>query len=706
MHVSLDFTGRLRKIRAPLSLSIHAVFEAVANSFDSTDDLGEQGRITVRILLQRDGLLFDTPDNPEYKLRGYEIEDNGVGFDTKNMDYFRHSDTTNKAGGQGVGRLLWLKVFDRAEIESIYSEGGRWWKRSFTFSPQNIGVDDDDANPQSVECGPCKTIVRLLVPKRDRVPFLPQNTDPVAARLLEHFLLYFAVLKGQKVTVMSDVEEPVDVSSLYVEMIGDRHKQESLNVGEHEFSLHHLFVKPTTTRKNLIRFCARRRVVESETVSSLIPEVSIAKPVTLQGIYRYHAYVTGDYLDQIVDDERSTLRWPKNREKDDADEPEDTQLSLLVPDEGADTGIEGVSKEECCACIAERIGEYLKDHISDVRAKRERLIEDFAHKEQPQFRPFVNSAKGKLGRLPARPSKKQIEMALYEAKIDGRADMEKTVNEIVKKVASADQVAQQSRYLMDKFATEANRQSISALAEYVCTRKAVIDVLKANLAKQTDGKYGYEDVVHDLFFPRHCTSNQFPVGPLGPDEREIENLWLIDERLVFHRLLTSDKPLSTLKKLLVADVTVIADVSEKNDEPDILIFDPAFVTTESASFSSLGIVEFKRPGRDDYSLSDNPVQQIIEIANKIRLGKQVETRTGEIQAISDDVRFYGYAVCDILGPLEGIIKNTHRMRHTPDGIGYYMFHEELNMLIEVIPYSKIVSDAERRNAAFFKKLNM
>src|SRR5207245_498301 len=126
------------------------------------------------------------------------------------------------------------------------------------------------------------------------------------------------------------------------------------------------------------------------------------------------------------------------------------------------------------------------------------------------------------------------------------------------------------------------------------------------------------------------TSDSIPVGPLGPGEREIENLWLIDERLVFHRLLTSDKPLSTLKKLLVVDKSVVVDVSEKNDEPDILIFDPALVTAESENFETLGIVEFKRPGRDDYTLAKNPVQQIIDIARKIRDAKQIETRTGQI----------------------------------------------------------------------------
>lgn len=46
------------------------------------------------------------------------------------------------------------------------------------------------------------------------------------------------------------------------------------------------------------------------------------------------------------------------------------------------------------------------------------------------------------------------------------------------------------------------------------------------------------------------------------------------------------------------------------------------------------------------------------------------------------------------------------MKHTPDGVGYYAFNENLNLLIEVIPYAKTVNDAERRNAAFFSKLGM
>ena len=63
-------------------------------------------------------------------------------------------------------------------------------------------------------------------------------------------------------------------------------------------------------------------------------------------------------------------------------------------------------------------------------------------------------------------------------------------------------------------------------------------------------------------------------GRLNDRGQDIENLWLVDERLVFHRLLASDKPVSTLRGFLASEST------GTDHEPDIVIFDPAFVTTE------------------------------------------------------------------------------------------------------------------------------
>ncbi len=42
----------------------------------------------------------------------------------------------------------------------------------------------------------------------------------------------------------------------------------------------------------------------------------------------------------------------------------------------------------------------------------------------------------------------------------------------------------------------------------------------------------------------------------------------------------------------------------------------------------------------------------------------------------------------------------------PDGQGYFGFNNPSNAYIELMPYSKLVVDAKKRNAAFFRKLGL
>ena len=50
------------------------------------------------------------------------VVDNGRGFDDTNARGFFLSDSTSKAtrGNKGIGRFTWLKVFDKAVIDSIF----------------------------------------------------------------------------------------------------------------------------------------------------------------------------------------------------------------------------------------------------------------------------------------------------------------------------------------------------------------------------------------------------------------------------------------------------------------------------------------------------------------------------------------------------------------------------------------------------------
>lgn len=59
------------------------------------------------------------PDSAPMKpILGFIVEDNGLGFTPENMSSFETLDSDYKAGiaCRGVGRLLWLKAFDRVSI--------------------------------------------------------------------------------------------------------------------------------------------------------------------------------------------------------------------------------------------------------------------------------------------------------------------------------------------------------------------------------------------------------------------------------------------------------------------------------------------------------------------------------------------------------------------------------------------------------------
>jgi len=233
--------------------------------------------------------------------------------------------------------------------------------------------------------------------------------------------------------------------------------------------------------------------------------------------------------------------------------------------------------------------------------------------------------------------------------------------------------------------SEVNRAD---LARYVCHRKAIIEFLRQQLGRQADGKYRREDRIHNIVFPRGRTSRE-----VWFDEH---NLWLLDERLAFHAFLSSDKPLAQAASL---------DNSSRA-EPDLLIFDKAVAFSESdeAPFNSITVVEFKRPQREEYGENENPFTQVADYVRDIRAGK-VRMADGRSLPVPEDLPFYCYVVCDLTRGLERWAENFE-LQKTPDGLGFFGYKRALRAYCEAISYPKLVSDAEKRNRAFFEKLGL
>jgi hypothetical protein len=77
--INTDLQGRLRNTRLGASKVLFPVFEAVVNSIQSIEDsVGcEKGKIVVKIIRETG---FDLGKENPLEIRGFEIIDNGMGF--------------------------------------------------------------------------------------------------------------------------------------------------------------------------------------------------------------------------------------------------------------------------------------------------------------------------------------------------------------------------------------------------------------------------------------------------------------------------------------------------------------------------------------------------------------------------------------------------------------------------------------------------
>src|SRR5258706_9548534 len=96
------------------------MFEAVMNSVQSIQDAPRSSRghkITIEIERDLELALQDSA-----RINAFKISDTGIGLNDDNFDSFNTSYSEYKAarGGKGLGRFIWLKAFERVEIDSVF----------------------------------------------------------------------------------------------------------------------------------------------------------------------------------------------------------------------------------------------------------------------------------------------------------------------------------------------------------------------------------------------------------------------------------------------------------------------------------------------------------------------------------------------------------------------------------------------------------
>ncbi|MDA9435688.1 hypothetical protein XH88_28630 [Bradyrhizobium sp. CCBAU 51627] len=675
MSIKIDLGNQVRQTVLPQWKPLLPLFEAVMNSFQAIKDAKlPKGAGIVTVGVSRETGTFLKEENPP--IVGFEVTDNGIGLDDENFDSFNTAFSRRKVlyGGKGLGRFTWLKAFDGAKINSTFRADDVLLSRSYMFDERY--TLDTAGLPKKVESGGPGTTITLSGLKRSYKEKIPRSIDVIVQKLIEHFILVFIEPDCPRVYVI-DQGQRYDINEIFERDYKASSSKHEFAIGDTTFTLHGFRLPTSRTTKHKLVYAADQRGVISDKLEDYVPNLGARLEDENGEAFFYLAIVQSPYLSAHVNIGRTDFDFSA---ADDADaEPSLFDTAELIPR----------------AQIRERALEFvekdLENIIASINTEKMDKIRRYVASDAPQYRILLRNADKFINKLSPSPSRNEIETALHRELHQRETELKREGSRIIKEADKIDDYEEYHRRFT-QFLDEYNELGVSALAQYVGHRKIIIEFLERAISLPPDegARYPLEEVVHKLVFPMQTTNNDIPYNE--------QNLWMIDERLTYHSFIASDKQLRSLDMLK----------TKSAQRGDIVAFDEKilFSDTNPAEhpINSITTIEFKRPGRDDYDETDNPLSQAFKLIEEIRSGEfQIKGRP--VPVSNKDIPATVYCVCDLTPTFRRALKDRDAFV-TPDNQGYYGFHRGFNAYYEVIDYTKMLRDAKNRNRIFFEKLNL
>lgn len=677
MALTTSLAGRVRNTSLPKSHALLPLLEAVVNGIQAIDArLGEdvdKGRLRVRIQRSSQNELnlgATGPGRAPLKpITGFSIEDNGVGFTPENMASFEtlDSDYKSQIGCRGVGRLLWLKAFDKVSIRSAYrDDSGDLRGRLFKFSI-NREVEHDGEPNNFDESG---TTVNLDGFKDAFQGSAPKTVDAIARELFEHCIWYFLRPGGAPEMTVEDDDEVISLKTLMDDFVFSDLPTTTIEVKGEKFYMVNLCLRSSTRNPTpRLYWCAASRVVFEENLTGKVSGLYGRLKDDTSTEFTYVCYLSSDFLDDHVRADRTAFD---------------------ISDRVAGTTLEGdISLDDIRSAVLNEVEKILAESLATARDEGKNRVNEFVSNQAPRYRPVLSRLES-LG-VTVDPSIKnqELELLLHRNLQKLEADAMTEGQAVFAEAGSVPLEDYEER--LSQYLDTINDINQSDLAAYVSRRRTILDILARLIRSNEHGKYSREEAIHSLLIPMRTDSNE-----IGTDA---SNLWIIDERLSFHDYLASDK---TIKSMPITS-------SESTKEPDILatrlINTPVLAAEgETLPLPSIVVVEIKRPMRNDASEDKDPIQQCLDYVKRVRAGG-VLTASGRPIPKSQESPAFCYIVADLTPTMVNRCEYAN-LRPTHDGLGYFGFNEPAKAYIEVMSFDRLVNAASERNRAFFDKLGL
>lgn len=662
------------------------MFEAIVNSIQSIQINNIQnGRIDIvidRINEQQQSL--PTFENTKVQpIKNIHITDNGKGFNDENLASFLKAFSTYKSkyGCKGIGRFTWLKVFREVQIESNFEYNKHKQHRHFTYKLPK-GLDDNSFFESSIEKTNEKleTKVHLLDINEHYFAKSNQKIETIAKKILEHCFFYFLNKNVPIITISGYDNEQNDkdgificINDLFAELYSKQITTEEIIIKKQKFELKHVKLFDTgEENKHRLYYCANNRVVCSEQIKSIIKLSNLEGKIydnNSEKSFYYIAYLSGECIDNNSDISRSNLTLL---------EEFDCEYDDII------------SKKEIRNGIAQNLIDFITPYLEKVKRDKIIRIKTIIENDLRQYLYMLNEDEDFFDDIPPNISSSELLKCLrnkhYNKKIQTSTKFDATMKELEKhNIKNLDDYKDE----LDKMSEDFKNLRSADLAEYVMHRKIVLQLLEKYMCWDTENKFYKEESIHKLIFPMGYTSEEVKYSN--------HNLWIIDDKLSFYDYIASDRPLS--------QIPVIENSSKK--EPDLIFFDNKKIFAnedKETAFDNITIVEFKRPDRSNYTITDNPLVQVKTYIDDIK-SKNIKKDNGRPIQTFDLTRFYVYIICDINKDLEKILDDFEYTK-TPDGNGYYHYNGTTKTYIELISFGKLLSDCQKRNKILFEKLGL
>lgn len=656
-HKTIDLASEVKRAVLPDGLNgfLFPMYEAIWNAIHSIEErfdneLEKQGRIDV---------CFDA------MTREVRVVDNGNGFDEGNLSAFLTPLTGNKyeRGGKGFGRFMAFKVFSRVFYSSRQKQSdGMLTRGCYRYDPfsdeDNLitVTEDDGAGTHKFETG---VTVLMQSPKSDFEDYfvlegkdrrLNHTAEDIVSAVLDHFLIEFIQRKVPKHFVLTIEGAEFNLYTYFHESLavgGKRTEQMVIGSEVVDFTFDYFKVGEDHAKKHRLYFYANNRAASDlENISSGLN----SKPFTeMKGgdefRYFYLVAVSSAFFKSSQSRDRITNLHGK---------------------------VEHIKKKKT---IKDHLISAAKTHILDLEktytsGRRTKMKEQVDHliAIDPLLRRGLagKSTEEFVKKRGITETREQLAQDLFVERFRQKFDFTK--------LGEDTSIEDLEHVVRNKIPEDAKE----ALAVYVAYRNHVIKVFREMLNRNEDG-LATEDKVHQLIYPRYKDSEQIDYSS--------HNLWLIDDDLAYARYISSDRtPEGTARK-------------KGQFAHDLLINNE----------NELMVVEMKRPQKKDYDSSKeadtkNPVDQLKNQIMDIRERGKVIDSGGRERKIEETSMVRGYILADWNDKLERYLRIEDFILTNFGGQMAYRYYKELNLIIEVLAFDRLVDRASNRNEAFVKIL--